>query len=113
MTAATAPGAVATGLTVLVGLFACALPLWLRAFRWEALRDRHADLAVPFVVTTAVLGLLVVSFPAYRTVVAPDGHALLPPFGLAIISVPWAAFGLRYAGRDHLLAARRVAAGSL
>lgn len=107
------PSTLATVLTGIVGLFACALPLWLGVFRWAELRERHADLAVPFIATTAVFGLLVVSFPLYETVVPPDGYSVLNLVISVAVLIPWAVFGLRYAGRDHLLTARRVAAGTV
>jgi signal transduction histidine kinase len=94
-------------------LVACALPVWLGVFRWAELRERHADLAVPFLATTTVFGLLVISFPVYETVIPPDGYSLVNLIISAAVLVPWAVFGLRYAGRDHLLTTRRVAAGAI
>jgi signal transduction histidine kinase len=107
------PGTVATGLTVLVGLFACALPVWLCVSRWAELRERRADLAVPFLAMTTVFGLLVVLFPVYDPLIPSDGYSLLNLVVSAAVLVPWAVFGLRYAGRDHLLTTRRVAAGAV
>jgi len=102
------PSTFATGLTVLVGLTACALPVWLRAVRWPQLRDQHADLAVPFIIMTALFGVLVVSFPAYESIIPPDAYALLTLVTSAAVLVPWAVFCLRYAGRDHLLTRGRI-----
>jgi signal transduction histidine kinase len=106
-----APGRLAIGLTVLIGLAACALPLWLGVVRWADLRDGHTDLAVPFVITTGMFGVLLVSFPVYQSIIPPDGYSLVNLVISAAILIPWAVFGLRYTGRDHLLTARRIAAG--
>ena len=113
MSTLTSPGTVAIGLTAVVGLFACALPLWLGVFRWAELRERHADLAVPFLVTTTVFALLVVLFPVYEVLIPTNGYSLLNLVISAAVLVPWAVFGLRYAGRDHLLTTRRIVAGAV
>jgi len=107
------PSTFATGLTVLVGLIACALPVWLRVVRWPQLREQHADLAVPFIIMTALFGLLIVSFPVYERIIPIDAYALLTLVISAAVLVPWAVFCLRYAGRDHLLTNRRIAVGSI
>ena len=97
----------------MIGLAACALPLWLGVVRWADLRDEHADLAVPFIITTAVFGILLVSFPVYQGIVPPDAYSLVNLVIAAAILPPWAVFGLRYAGRDHLLTTRRVGVGTM
>jgi len=96
----------------LAGLFACALPIRLAVVRWAELRDGHADLAVPFLIMTAVFGGAVVSFPVYQPIIPPDGYSVLNLVITAIILIPWVLFGLRYAGRDHLLTRRRIAVGA-
>jgi Zn-dependent protease with chaperone function len=86
--------------------------VWLGVFRWAELREQHADLAVPFVIMATIFGLLVVSFPVYEGVIPPNGYSLLNLIIPAAMLVPWSVFGLRYAGRDHLLTTFRVTGGA-
>jgi signal transduction histidine kinase len=82
-------------------------------FRWAELREQHADLAVPFIIMATVFGLLVVSFPVYEGIIPQNGYSLLNLIIPAAMLVPWGVFGLRYAGRDHLLTIPRVAGSAL
>lgn len=102
------PSTFATSLTILVGLVACALPVWLRVARWPQLRQDHADLAVPFIFMTTLFGVFILFFPVYESIIPTDGYALITLVIGAAVLVPWAVFCLRYAGRDHLLTKRRI-----
>mgnify|MGYP000087702374 CR=1 FL=1 len=86
----------------------CALPVWLGVFRRVELRERHADLFVPFFFMTGIFGPVVVLFPIYAAIIPTDGYSNVNLVIWAAVLVPWTVFGLRYAGRDHFLTTRGI-----